>query len=272
MHENLLPLVSATENDEEITLDRQSAMAFMNCVKKAVLLVGDVSAVLTAQRRAQVLTKLNPSLASLAKDKFPDAGKQLFGDGFEARLKTRSETAQTVAAAHHTEKMLFPMTASRTWRGSHANNQPRQYSPRFQTRFTFNWNPTRFQTPRFQTAGSRGEAKPISQPGSGTLANLMKTRPSLSPGMSLPLIPLRCKFPHSRSIKTLLTKLETYYPGPLGPASCPRPSNRFLETPVQVCPPMPMIISVGNQVLIDIEVQKLASNEAIHLVSPGEGE
>lgn len=58
MHENLLPLISATENDEEITLDRQSAMAFMNCVKKAVLLVGDVSAVLTAQRRAQVLTKL----------------------------------------------------------------------------------------------------------------------------------------------------------------------------------------------------------------------
>ena len=161
MHENLLPLVSATENDEEITLDRQSAVAFMNCVKKAILLVGDVSAVLTAQRRAQVLTKLNPSLASLAKEKFPDAGKQLFGDGFEARLKTRSETAQTVAAAHHAGKMFFPKTASRVWRGqragSYANNQPRQYSPR--SKFTFNRNPTRFQTPRFQTAGSRGRGK-----------------------------------------------------------------------------------------------------------------
>ncbi len=33
-------------------------------------------------------------------------------------------------------------------------------------------------------------------------------------------------------------------------------------------PPKPMIVSVENQVLIETEVQKLASKEAIHLVSP----
>ena len=35
---------------------------------------------------------------------------------------------------------------------------------------------------------------------------------------------------------------------------------------------MPMMVSVENQVLLDIEVQKLASKEAIHLVLQGEGE
>ena len=86
LYENLLPLVSATENDE-VTLDRQAAAAFMNCLKKSVMLVGDVSAIFTTRCREQVLTKLNPSLASLGKEQFPDAGKQLFGEGIEARLK-----------------------------------------------------------------------------------------------------------------------------------------------------------------------------------------
>ena len=43
--------------------------------------------------------KLNPVLASLGKEDFPDSGKQLFGDGFESHLKLRSETANTVANA-----------------------------------------------------------------------------------------------------------------------------------------------------------------------------
>ena len=159
MHKNLLPLVLATENDEEITLDCQSAVAFMNCVQKAILLVGDVSAVLTAQRCAQVLTKLNPSLASLAKEKFPDAGKQLFGDGFEARLKTRSETAQTVAAAHHAGKLFFPKTASRARWASGQAVMPTTSPGNIHHGSSPSSLSTRFQTPRFQTAGSRGRGK-----------------------------------------------------------------------------------------------------------------
>lgn len=73
MHENLLPLVSATEDGEEVTLDRQAVAAFMNCLKKSVMLLGDASAIITTQHRGQVLTKLNPSLASLGKEQFPDA-------------------------------------------------------------------------------------------------------------------------------------------------------------------------------------------------------
>ena len=47
MYENLLPLVSAAENGEEVNLDRQAVMAFMTCRIKAVMLVGDVSVIFT---------------------------------------------------------------------------------------------------------------------------------------------------------------------------------------------------------------------------------
>ena len=69
------------------------------CVKKAIMLVGDTSAQISSKRREQVLTKLNQVLASLGKEAFPDSGKQLFGDGFEARLKLSFEIANTVADA-----------------------------------------------------------------------------------------------------------------------------------------------------------------------------
>jgi len=63
-------------------------------------LVGDTSAQISSKRREQVLTKLNPVLASLGKEAFPDSGKQLFQDGFEARFKLRSETAKNVFWGH----------------------------------------------------------------------------------------------------------------------------------------------------------------------------
>ena len=56
---------------------------------------------LSKQRRGTILSKINSSgaLSSLASDDFPDAGKFLFGEGFEARIKTRSETAKTLLQA-----------------------------------------------------------------------------------------------------------------------------------------------------------------------------
>lgn len=70
-----------------ITLDKATVVGKFKCVKKSVMLIGDTSAQLSAKRREQVLTKLNPVFSSLGKDEFPDAAKQLFGDGFEPRLK-----------------------------------------------------------------------------------------------------------------------------------------------------------------------------------------
>ena len=96
---------------EEIILDKATVEAMFGCVKKAIMLVGDTSTLVSSKRREQVLTKLNPVLASLGKEDFPDSGKQLFGDGFESRLKFRSETANTVADAKKAGKSFFRGTA-----------------------------------------------------------------------------------------------------------------------------------------------------------------
>ena len=87
------------------------------------MLAGDISAQLPANCREQVLTKLNPVLSSLGKDEFPDAAKQLFGDGFEPRLKLQSETAKTVHQAKKAGKQFF--------RGS----SPRRFQVRFRGQY-----------------------------------------------------------------------------------------------------------------------------------------
>ena len=48
---------------------------------------------------------------------FPDSGKQLFGDGFESRLKLRSEIVNTMAESKKAGKASFPGTAPRRFQG-----------------------------------------------------------------------------------------------------------------------------------------------------------
>jgi len=110
--------------DEAVSLDKASIVSMFHCIKKAIMLVGDTSAQLSSKRREQVITKLNPTLASLGKEQFPDCGKQLFGDGFEARLKLRSETANTVSNAKKAGKQFFRGTATKRFQGrSRGGNQ-----------------------------------------------------------------------------------------------------------------------------------------------------
>ena len=79
-----------------------------------MLLVGNASASLSKDRRSFVLKKINSkgTLTSLAAKEFPDAKKNLFGDGFEERLKARSETAKTLfQAANVGQKLRFLVAA-----------------------------------------------------------------------------------------------------------------------------------------------------------------
>ena len=63
-------------------------------------LLGNDSAFLSKERRKAVLKKINSkgTLSSLASEEFPQAGKRLFGEGFEARIKSRSETLLSAAS------------------------------------------------------------------------------------------------------------------------------------------------------------------------------
>ena len=98
-YENLIAMLHTIGSDAFIQLDKESISAFLTCVKHTMFLVGDVSSRVATNRRELVLKKINPLLLSLANEDFTDTNKQLFGPGFEQRLKARSETADTIGKA-----------------------------------------------------------------------------------------------------------------------------------------------------------------------------
>ena len=165
VYENLISMLHTIGSDAVIQLDKESISAFITCVKHTMLLVGDVSSRVATNRRELVLKKINPLLSSLASEDFTDANKQLFGPGFEQRLKTRSETAETIGKAAKVGKPFFRGMATRGFprpRGGRPwtmFQSFRQTSPRPNVfnrgRGTRGKAPfTRFQNPRFQNPQS----------------------------------------------------------------------------------------------------------------------
>ena len=113
VYENLLSMDSAVATDGVVQLDAPSVHNFSECIKHALLLLGDVAARISTNRRELVLAKINPLMVSLAQEEFSDTKRELFGSSFEQRLKTRSETAETISKATRVGKPFFRGGASR---------------------------------------------------------------------------------------------------------------------------------------------------------------
>ena len=111
--ENLLSMLNSVDANRVVQLEKESVSPFLTCVKHAMLLAGDVSTHIAINRRELVLKKINSFLTSLANENFSDTKRQLFGEGFEQRLKTRSETAETIGSASKVSKPFFRGTAFR---------------------------------------------------------------------------------------------------------------------------------------------------------------
>ena len=102
MYEHLNDLLSHAKENGEVVLSSEQVQALFSASSHGLRgLVGNASALMVKERRSTVLKKINAkgSLVSLASETFPDAKKNLFGDGFEERRKTRSETAKTLLQA-----------------------------------------------------------------------------------------------------------------------------------------------------------------------------
>ena len=161
VYENLLAMLESSSSDGIVELDKDSVLNFLTCIKHAMLLAGDATARLSVNRRELILKKINPLMASLAQEHFPNTERQLFGPNFEQRLKTRSETAETIGKASRIGKPFFRAGASRGFqrpRGARQWNQPRQFRPfqpsmsaRNSTTFRGRGQSPRFQNPRFQS-------------------------------------------------------------------------------------------------------------------------
>lgn len=106
-------------SSKDITLSQDQVESLLQAVSYSICLVGNASSLISATRLSAVLNKINNcgSLASQGKEDYPNAGWKLFGTGFEARLKARAETAQTLMDAssagrgHSQNRFLFKGTS-----------------------------------------------------------------------------------------------------------------------------------------------------------------
>ena len=104
------------EEESGIALTQEQVKGLFHAIYSSMALVGNTSALLSKERRSLVLKKINSkgTLASLAAEEFPDAKKNLFGDGFEEQLKTRLETSKTLFQAANAGKNTMFFRGSTT--------------------------------------------------------------------------------------------------------------------------------------------------------------
>ena len=222
LHENFTLMQESIEN-EEIILDKATLDAIIGCVKKAIMLVGDTSTQVSSKRREQVLTKLNPVLASLGKEDIPSSSKQLFADGFESRLQLRSETANTVADAKKAGNSFFRGTAPE---GSTAVFGVAEANTESPTEASF--GPHQSIGPQAHHLGAGAEPRLTSPKGHISQNHINSSGSPKSP--SIRYVQKLFESPQqpasSRPIETFCTSMGTDYKGPLGPSSSLCLSNR----------------------------------------------
>ena len=156
LFEHLTPMRDSSSKD--LTLSQDQVQSLLQAVSYSIRLVGNASSLISATRRSAVLNKINNrgSLASLGKEDYPNAGRKLFGAGFEARLKARAETAQTLmdassAGRGRSQNRFLYRGTSRPFRGS-------PYRGRGANRAFRNRGTGRFQ-PRGQPTNFRGRGQ-----------------------------------------------------------------------------------------------------------------
>ena len=101
LFEHIYGFLAEAKPGENVILSYEQMKDLGAITSNAIRLLGNASALLSKERRKAVLNKINSkgTLSSLASEEFLQAGKSLFGEEFEARIKTRSETAKTLVSA-----------------------------------------------------------------------------------------------------------------------------------------------------------------------------
>lgn len=101
LFEHVYGFLAETKPGGNVILSYEQMKDLGAITSNAMRLLGNASSILSKERCKAVLNKINSkgTLSSLASKEFPQAGKSLFGEGFEARIKTRSETAKTLLSA-----------------------------------------------------------------------------------------------------------------------------------------------------------------------------
>ena len=196
----------------------------------------------------------------MGKEDFPDSGKQLFGDGFESRLKLRSETADTVAQAKQASRPFFvglPLGDLKGGTGVAEVSPAKDCSNQCEDFDT--------KTPHFE---AEGECTPSTQPLSSNQNNsdASSTSAFLPQGMyhnfvNYPNLPIAGRLKHFLPAWDQVTKDPWVFQVTQGYLI------EFMTEPVQTCTPVNMFTTQEDQNLIDQEVQELLAKQAVYPVS-----
>ena len=208
-------------------------------------------------------------LLSLANEDFTDANKQLFGPGFEQRLKARSETAETIGKAAKVGKPFFRGMASRGF------PRPRGGRPwtTFQSFCQTSPRPNLFSRGR-GTRGKRPVYK-ISKPTFSQSTNIQiqptvkHSRPSNLPqGMFINFLhPLdkQTGFPLTGRLKYFTSTWEKITQVPWVLQVVQGYQIEFMKPPVQLVPARMPSLTPTLETVLD-QVQELLNKGAVHLV------
>lgn len=95
MWPDLWPIFWITPNQR---LHRGHAVDTRQVVSDALTLLGNANSQISRLRRKRILKTFNPDIANLAdkSDLFKQAAPQLFGPGFEAKMKERAESVSLI--------------------------------------------------------------------------------------------------------------------------------------------------------------------------------
>ena len=113
IHDHVAPLIRLLHacEDESSSLSMDDAKS---AVADAICLLGNASAGMSKLRRKRILKSVNPDIADLAEeDIFQSAAPNLFGSGFEAKMKERAESVKLLSSASRS-----------------VQSQPRKFFPR----------------------------------------------------------------------------------------------------------------------------------------------
>ncbi|CAB3991638.1 Hypothetical predicted protein [Paramuricea clavata] len=197
-------------------MDATGVRSYQDCLKHAWLLTGDVVARISTNRRELVLKKINPLMVSLAQEEFSETNRNLFGSGFEQRLKTRSETAETIGKVSRASNPFF------SWGGLQGIPQT-------------SWGPTRIQLQDLSPIQSQrdhvqqGEEKPrpgliskiYKSPDLQVVPPVKNFRPDCSPKGQFD-----SKYTPNGTRKVFHPRMGNDHTGPLDPAGHPGLADR----------------------------------------------
>uniref|UniRef100_A0A1X7UDD8 Uncharacterized protein n=1 Tax=Amphimedon queenslandica TaxID=400682 RepID=A0A1X7UDD8_AMPQE len=100
IHDPAGPLIRLLHSFDDQEMSNDEAKL---AVSNAIRLLGNASVGMSRLRRRKIIKSVNPDISDLAEDIFQTATPNLFGAGFEVKMKERAESLKLLAASKNSQ-------------------------------------------------------------------------------------------------------------------------------------------------------------------------